>query len=159
MIRTLINRNTGERKEFYFARLSLDKHLNDVLYINHSVKSERIDVSVFSAPSNREIYDSFVDDIVIGAFDGDELVAFMILIHDRGEDRDLSRLAKYRSEECMSIDNIEVLMDSRGFGIEKVLLGIAKAINSEPSTQGGGSYNPNQTVDALGGGFQLLWQR
>ena len=126
-IKVLSHRKDGGFKEFVFKPLFTYSYYKDLININQSVIDENIDVKLFSAPSNEEILESLDKDIVYGVFHHQKLVAFSITVLDRNSERDLSNYyMEYKKDECASFDNVEVLKEYRGYGIEKELINIAK---------------------------------
>ena len=74
-----------------------------------------------------EIMESLDKDIIFGVFHHRKLVAFSILIEDRNSERDLTNYyLKYKKEDTISFDNVEVRKEYRGYGLEKELIEIAK---------------------------------
>ena len=125
--KVLSHRKDDGFKEFVFKPLFTYSYYKDLVNINQSVINENIDVKLFSAPSNEEILESLDKDIVYGVFHHKKLVAFSITILDRNSERDLSNFHKdYKKDECASFDNVEVLKEYRGYGLEKELINIAK---------------------------------
>ena len=133
--RILVLKHKGSEgfKEFVFKPLMSYSHYQSLLDINNKVIDEKISNDIFTAPTKEEILESLDKDIVYGVFHHQKLIAFSILILDRNSERDLSNyLPKYKKDVCASFDNVEVLKEYRGYGIEKELINIAKeeAINN-----------------------------
>ena len=126
-VKLLKHRSTEDFKEFEFKPIASLNYYKELCDINNGIKEENIDVSIFSAPSNDEIMESLDKDVIFGVFHHRKLVAFSILIEDRNSERDLTNYyLKYKKEDTISFDNVEVRKEYRGYGLEKELIEIAK---------------------------------
>ena len=121
----LFHRITGNPMGFTFKRLH-EEFYDDIKEINDSIIAENLGKEIFSAPSDEEIRESLKLDVVYGAFHSNELVGFVILLHTRETERDLSLLTDFKKEDCLTIDNVEVKKEFRGYGLEKEFIKIAR---------------------------------
>ena len=125
-VKVLKHRSYEDFKEFEIKPIVALSYYKELCAINNEVKEENIDVSVFSSPSNEEILESIDKDIVYGVFHHNKLIGFSILIEDRNSERDLSNYyPKYKKEDVISFDNVEIRKEYRGYGLEKELINLS----------------------------------
>ncbi len=126
--KTLDHRLTKEQKVFTFKTIKGQEkeNLSDLVFINQSVIDEKIESNTFVSPSLEEIKESLDTDMVIGVYHQNQIVAFFILLVGRASDRELGRFLDYDIKDCLTIDNVLVHKDYRGYGIEKELIRLAK---------------------------------
>ena len=121
----LYHRQTGKPMGFTFKRIH-EEYFEVIKEINDSVIAENLGKEVFAAPSDEEIEESLRLDVVYGVFHSNELVGFIILVHTRETERDLSLLTDFKKEDCLTIDNVEVKKEFRGYGLEKEFIKLAR---------------------------------
>lgn len=123
MVKNILLKNK-DGKEVNFIFKKIDKsYLNEVIELNKEIVNENISNDIFTPPTIEEINDSFDYDTVIGVFDKYKLVAFEILISRNDKSRNLTYLLMHSYDyDYISIDNVEVKKEYRGFSLEKNLL-------------------------------------
>ena len=125
--KTLIHRLKKQEKQFVFKHVEGQEHLNELMSINQSVIDEQIDKSIFAPPSEDELKVSLDLDKVIVVYHDNKPIAFSILMVCRDDERDLGRLSDHcEVNDCLTFDNVLVLKEYRGYGIEKELIKLAK---------------------------------
>lgn len=123
------HRETGESKIFTVRKIKSRQDLRQIKVINDEIDVENYDISLYSAPTDAEMDESYDKDTIYCVFNGETLVAYLILLYDRGSTRDLSVYDKElfnNRKICASIDNVAVKKEYRGYGLEKVLIDEAK---------------------------------
>lgn len=115
----------GEKK--LWVRSIGDADLEAVLDLQTYVKANMPNPDFLGIAPREEIAESIYEDLCVGVFDGDRVVAFCILIANRESQYNLGQKFGFPPEECVSFDIVFVHPDYRGLGLQRFLLGLRKS--------------------------------
>ena len=76
--------------------------------------------------TREEVTESTREDITLGAYDGDKLIGFALIVKNRSCDRNLGEKFGFKPKDCFTADSSFVHPDYRGFGLQGEFLDIAR---------------------------------
>ncbi len=76
--------------------------------------------------TREEVTESTREDITLGAYDGERLVAFSLIVRNRSTERNLGEKYGFLATDCYCCDSAFVHPDYRGFGLQGEFLDIAR---------------------------------
>jgi len=106
-------------------RLCRPEDLEEILALQTRVYDRIENKDIFVLTTREELEESLEKDICIGAFDGDILVAFTLMVTRPDSERNLARYLDYgadKSARCVTYDTTFVHPDYKGYGLQKVFI-------------------------------------
>ena len=116
---------TAQNKSILIRDVWFDE-IHAVLKLQKLVHAEMPDGELYVDTTRSELIESLHMDYVLGAYDGDRLVAVAITIDNRSCDRNLGQKCGKKSGDCYTFDAVFVHPDYRGLGLHKAFLEIIK---------------------------------
>ena len=101
--------------------------MSKVLKLQKLVHDAMPDGEMYVDTTRSELIESLHMDYVLGAYDGDKLIAVANVIDNRSCDRNLGQKCGKKPSDCYTFDAVFVHPEYRGLGIHKELLQVAKA--------------------------------
>lgn len=135
--------------------------VDKVLQLQQRVHDHMPDPSLLAMTDGEEIAESTALDVCLGAFDGDRLAAFALMVVNReSPDRNTGQKNGMNPLECVSFDTAFVDPDYRGMGLQRCLL----QIRNEIALQLGAKYalvtvdpkNEYSLNNILSQGFEII---
>lgn len=117
---TKTRRHDGKTEEF-LIRLCGREELDPIMGLQAYVREHLDNPEIFAMTSREEIAESLEQDFCFGAFAGDRLAAFSLVIRNRVTPRNLgAKLGLSNAElmQCVTYDTTFVHPDYRGFGLQ-----------------------------------------
>ncbi len=100
--------------------------MNAVLKLQKLVHDAMADPELYVPTTRSELIESLHMDYVLGAYDGDRLVAVAISIDNRPCDRNLGQKCGKRPAGCYTFDAVFVHPDYRGLGLQAAFMEVIK---------------------------------
>ena len=101
--------------------------MSAVLKLQNLVHENMPDKNMYVDTTRNELIESLHMDYVLGAYDGDKLVAVANVIDNRSCDRNLGQKCGEKATECYTFDAVFVHPEYRGLGLHSEFIEIAKA--------------------------------
>ena len=114
----------GDR-ELFIRDVWFDE-ISEVLKLQELVHDQMPDKEIYVDTTRNELIESLHLDYVLGAYDGERLVAVNINIDNRSTDRNLGQKLGNKYSDCYTFDAIFVQPEYRGLGIQTAFIEIAK---------------------------------
>lgn len=115
-----------EKEKTFSLRLIHKEEIKACLALQETVVSGIGNRAVFEPLTAEELSESVIRDTVAGLYDGAQLAAFCMLIHNRDTDRSLADDAALPREAVLTFDGVLVLPRYRGYGMQRFFLGFAE---------------------------------
>jgi len=116
----------GEKEKTFSLRLIKKEEIKDCLALQETVVAGIGNRALFEPLTEEELSESVALDTVAALFDGENMAAFCMLIHNRDTDRSLADDDGKRRESVLTFDGVLVLPDYRGYGIQRLFLDFAE---------------------------------
>lgn len=100
--------------------------MGQVLKLQKRVHEDMPDPEMYVETTRSELIESLHMDYVLGAYDGDRLVAVNISIDNRSCDRNLGQKCGQSARDCYTFDAVFVDPEYRGLGIQSAFIDVAK---------------------------------
>ena len=100
--------------------------MSTVLKLQELIHKGMSDPELYVDTTRSELIESLHMDYVLGAYDGDRLVAISITIDNRACDRNLGQKCGKKPTDCYTFDAVFVHPDYRGLGLHKAFLEVIK---------------------------------
>jgi GNAT superfamily N-acetyltransferase len=101
--------------------------ISAVLKLQNLVHEKMPDANMYVDTTRSELIESLHMDYVLGAYDGDKLVAVANVIVNRSCDRNLGQKCGKKAADCFTFDAVFVHPEYRGLGLHSAFIEIAKA--------------------------------
>ena len=104
------------------VRSTTFEDVDAILNLQACVKLNLPNPAFLCTADREEIEDSIANDLCIGVFDGEKLIAFSILIVNRPCPGNLGQKLGFPPEECVTFEIVFVHPDCRGLGMQRFFI-------------------------------------
>ncbi len=153
---------TGEERILTIRRCEA-RHLDAILALQEEVFRTLPADALFVRETAGELEESLALDVCLGAFDGDELAAFSLMIANRLTHRSLGAILGYetaRMKETVTYDSTFVSPSYRGFGLQRAMLPVkddaARSLGALEALATVSPDNVHSMNNLLSDGFSIL---
>jgi hypothetical protein len=143
-------------------RLCRPGDLEDILALQERVYDAIEDKDTFVLTTREELVESLEQDTCIGAFDGELLVAFTLMVTNPDSARNLAKHLDYsadKSAKCVTYDTTFVHPDYTGYGLQRVFIRlkdlIALNMGAAEALATVSPDNPRSLNNLQAGGFEV----
>ena len=144
-------------------RLCYPDDLEDILALQERVYDTIENKDTFVLTTREELIESLEQDTCIGAFDGELLVAFTLMVTNPGSARNLAKYLDYseeKSAKCVTYDTTFVHPDYTGYGLQRVFIRlkdlIALNMGAAEALATVSPDNPRSLKNLQAGGFEIV---
>ncbi|MBQ6583495.1 MAG: hypothetical protein IJH77_06710 [Mogibacterium sp.] len=116
-------RKKSGQEEVFLIRRCCPEDYGQIVALQDTICEGMPDDGVFVRIGNDHFAESLREDYCIGAYCGEEIAAFSLMVVNRRSKRNYARYAGYpeeRMEHCVSMDLTMVHPDYRGYGLQRL---------------------------------------